>query len=339
MNIKLIKRSGLAVALGVILIVSGSWGFFAHKTIHQLAVYELPKKMQRFFYKNIDYVVSNAGRPDTRRNTDSTEAPKHFIDVEAYGGDSAIYKLPLHWNEAVKMFTEDTLKKYGYVPYHIIYMKEKLTEAFKRGIADSILFYATDLAHYIGDANVPLHTSINHDGQLTNQKGLHSLWETGVPSLEIENYNLHSKHHANYLGNPEESIMMAIRRAHSLLPDIFNEEKEVSANFTDSTKYVTEERRGRQFKSYSPSFVKAYGESLKNTINQQLINSADLVADFWYTSWVDAGKPNLDNLIATTFSKANKKAWKKERKAFRKNDLIETKLLRSKNRTDEKPAE
>jgi hypothetical protein len=329
MNI--IKRSGLAITLTIIVVCLSSWGFLIHKTVHQLAVYELPKSMQRFFYKNMNNVVGNAGRPDIRRTTDNTEAPKHFLDAEAYGGDSAVYKLPLHWQEAVNAFTEDTLKKYGYVPYHVIYMKSKLTEAFKSGNADSILFYAIDLGHYIGDADVPLHTSINHDGQLTNQRGLHSLWETTVPALEIDNFNLHSKHHASYLKKPEETIMSAVRRAHSLLPEIFNKEKEVSANFTDDTKYVLEERRGRQVKDYSPAFIKAYGESLGSTINNQLINSANLIADFWYTSWVDAGKPNLDNLITPPFTKEEKKAWKKERKAYRKNKLIEKNLLRSKN--------
>jgi hypothetical protein len=33
-----------------------------------------------------------------------------------------------------------------------------------------ILFIAADLGHYIADAHMPLHTSDNHDGQLTDQK-------------------------------------------------------------------------------------------------------------------------------------------------------------------------
>jgi hypothetical protein len=35
-----------------------------------------------------------------------------------------------------------------------------------------ILFIAADLGHYIADAHMPLHTSDNHDGQLTDQKGI-----------------------------------------------------------------------------------------------------------------------------------------------------------------------
>jgi hypothetical protein len=52
-----------------------------------------------------------------------------------------------------------------------------------------ILFIAADLGHYIADAHMPLHTSDNHDGQLTD-KGIHSLWESRLPELFVKDYNL-----------------------------------------------------------------------------------------------------------------------------------------------------
>ena len=323
---KLLKNFSLAFIVIVVMIFTCSWGFLIHRTAHQLAIYELPKNLQQFFYKNMDYIVYNSVRPDVRRNKDVTEASKHFIDVEAYG-DSAVYKMPLNWNDAVAQYTKDTLLKYGYVPYHVVYMKNKLTEAFKNGNKDSILFYATDLGHYIEDANVPLHTSINYDGQLTDQKGLHALWESVVPEIEIDNYNLSSTHKATYLSNPEQSIWNAVRSANALLKDVFEKEKEVSANFTDATKYKTENRKGRQVKYYTTAFAKAYAAVLKNTINEQAIRSANLVADFWYTAWVDAGKPDLNNL--TNITKADKKQLKKEIKSFKHNHLIADKYLQS----------
>jgi hypothetical protein len=50
-------------------------------------------------------------------------------------------------------------------------MMGKLTTAFngeKRKMR--FLFLAGDLSHYIADAHMPLHTSDNHDGQLTDQR-------------------------------------------------------------------------------------------------------------------------------------------------------------------------
>jgi len=333
---ELFKRCKVAIILFAVLIITGSWGFLVHKTAHQLAIYELPKGMAPFFYRNMEYLVTNAPRPDMRRNTDSTEATKHFIDLEMYGKD-AVNKMPLDWESAVRLYSKDSLLKYGYVPYHVIYMKGKLTEAFKKGNNDSILFYAADLGHYIEDANVPLHTTANYDGQLSNQKGIHSLWESMIPELEIGDYNLYSSHKATYLKQPATAIWAAVRRAAALLRDMLQKEKEVSLGFTDAQKFTVQVRRGRESKNYSAEFAKAYAASLKNTINEQLIHSANLVADFWYSSWVDAGKPSLATLTGTWTNDDNAKL-ENELTLFKENKLLQNNLLLSK-KTETKAAE
>ncbi len=314
--------------LAGILVLTGSWGFLVHRTIHQLSIYQLPKDMRSFFYQHMDYLVSNAPRPDTRRNQDSTEATKHFIDLEMYGTD-AIHKMPYDWSKATQLYKKDSLLKYGYVPYHIIYMKNRLTEAFRKRDKDSILFYAADLGHYIGDANVPLHTTINYDGQLTDQKGLHSLWESMIPEIEIGNYNLYSTHKARYLKKPDQAIWAAVRRAAALVPLLIEKEREVSRNFADTQKYRVRMNRGRETKTYTTAFARAYSASLNGTINAQLIHAANLIADFWYTSWVDAGKPDLSSLSAPLTKEKNLQ-YSKEYQSYKDNTLIKNKLLLSK---------
>jgi hypothetical protein len=237
--------------------------------------------------------------------------------------------MPLHWNDAVSKYSKDTLEKYGYVPYQVVYMKNKLTEAFKAGNKDSILFYAADISHYIEDANVPLHTTVNYDGQLSGQPGLHSLWESMIPELEISSYNLSSKHSAVYLKSPEEAIWEAVRRSNALLKDVLEKEKEVTVNFTDTTKYRVQIRRGKEYKSYTSAFAKAYAASLKTTINDQLLNAANLVADFWYTAWVDAGKPDMSKLA--TLSEDDKAQLEKQLQSFKANQLLQDKLLIAKS--------
>lgn len=324
---KVVKKYALPVVLAGVLIIGAGWGFLVHRTIHQLAVYELPKEMTPFFYQNMEYLVTNAPRPDMRRNQDSAEAPKHFIDIEMYGPDAA-HKMPMDLKAAIKKYSIDTLVKYGYVPYVIASMQEKLTQAFRNGNKDSILFYATDLGHYIGDANVPLHATVNYDGQLTNQKGLHSLWESMIPEIEIGNYNLYSAHKATYLKKPEEAVWAAVRRSFAMVPELLLKEKEVSKDFTDDKKFRVQMRRGRESKSYTSEFAKAYAAALKNTINEQLIRSADLVADIWYTCWVNAGKPDLMPITKNWNADAESR-FDAEMKAFRENKLIDNKMLLS----------
>lgn len=319
-------KGGLIAVLIAVVVLLSSWGFLVHRTVNQLAVYELPTELRAFFYANMDYLVKHSVRPDLRRNEDSTEDKKHFIDFEAFG-DSASWKMPFAWNDAVVLYTKDSLLRHGYVPYHIMVVKEQLTKAFRNRIKDSVLFYAADLAHYIADAHVPLHTTLNYDGQLTNQKGLHSLWESLIPELELDGFDLRSQHHAKYLANPEQSIWTALRQAHILTSALFLQEREASKQFSDSTKYRRQVRRGKEVKSYTAEFAQAYSKRLGTTINRQLTRSADLIADFWYTSWVDGGRPTLQTLLSNQLTPDQRKSLKKECKAFRQNNLLKERLL------------
>ncbi|MFM9910415.1 MAG: zinc dependent phospholipase C family protein [Chitinophagaceae bacterium] len=320
---RLIARMFIVFSVTMVLT---SWGFLVHRTVNQLAIYQLPKAMQPFFYKHMEYIVKHSIRPDQRRNDDPSEAPKHFIDLEPFG-DSAAWKMPLQFDKAIEIYSRDTLLKYGYVPYYIMIMKENLVNAFKLKNADSILFYAADLAHYIGDAHVPLHTSVNYDGQLTNQKGLHALWETVVPELEIETYDLSSKHKARYLTNPEEAAWQAVRSGFVLLKNVFDLEKKATLQFTGDTKFRMQVRNGREVRYYTTAFAKEYSRLLGASINIQLTQTANLIADYWYTCWLDGGRPDLGELLASSFTKANKKQCKLEYRAFRKNLLIKNNWL------------
>jgi hypothetical protein len=301
--------------------ISYGWGFFGHKVVHQLAIYGLPKQIQGFFYKNQDYLVKHSVRPDERRNHDQEEAPRHFIDVDVYGVD-AVYTMPQSWEAAAKLYPVDTLKKYGIVPWHVMVMKERLTNAFKQQNADSILYYAADMGHYIADAHVPLHTTLNYDGQLTNQHGLHSLWESKVPEMHAQAYKLQNRK-AKYLNDTETAIWEVVRASHKLFPDVLESERQATLLFTPETKYVTVERNGKKRQYYSDDFARKYAELLGPTVAFRMSGAAEVVSDFWYTCWVDGGKPDLDKLMGGKILSAEKKALKQEKKAWKKNTLFQ----------------
>jgi hypothetical protein len=148
--------------LKIVLVGAGlmfsSWGFFAHRKINQLAVYTLPSSMASFYKKNIQYLSEAAVNPDRRRYAVPEEAPRHYIDLDDYG-DSAVYKLPRYWSDAVKQFGEDSLQARGIVPWHIYRMYFQLKDAFLLKDPDKILRVSADLGHYVADAHVPLHTT------------------------------------------------------------------------------------------------------------------------------------------------------------------------------------
>ena len=320
---RVMRRKFWVIPMILMVMLFGSWGFLVHRTVNQLAIYELPRPMLAFFWKNKDSLVRNAPRPDIRRNTDKQEAPRHFVDLEAYG-DSAAWKMPLHLEEAIKRYTLDTLKKYGMVPYVIQDVLVRLTESMRALNRDSIIYYATDLGHYIGDAHVPLHTSLNYDGQLSGQKGIHALWETAVPNMTMDSYQLRDGHKAKFVSDPALAVWESIRHTHSLVQTMFDEEKAAAVGVPDSVKYVMVHKYGKTFRDYSNAYAKIYAVKLGSMVNDQLLASADMIADLWYTAWVNAGKPDLNSLIDGA---VDKKAMKTELKAYKKNRLIEKGML------------
>ena len=158
------------------------WGFFAHKKINTYAIFLLPPEMLVLYKPNIDFITEHAVDPDKRRYVVQQEGARHYIDIDHYG-KYPFEKLPRKWNDAVNQFSEDTLLAYGIVPWWTQVMLHRLTEAFRNKNQATILKLSAELGHYVADAHVPLHANSNHNGQNTNQLGIHGFWESRVPEL------------------------------------------------------------------------------------------------------------------------------------------------------------
>tara|TARA_B110000459_G_scaffold84383_1_gene94635 strand:+ start:131 stop:631 length:501 start_codon:yes stop_codon:yes gene_type:complete len=150
--------------------------------------------------------------------------------------------MPKRWKDAVAKFTEDTLQAYGIVPWHIQRMKYKLQKAFERKNVDLILKYSEDIGHYIGDSHVPLHTTENYNGHLTNQKGIHGLWESRLVEINAKNYD-YFVGKATYIKDVLESSCSTVRDSHSALDSVFSMEIQSTKEIPSDRKY-SYDRRG-----------------------------------------------------------------------------------------------
>jgi len=273
------------------------WGFFGHRLLNRLAVYTLPPAMVGFYKANIEYLTVNATRPDSRRNLVPGEAPKHFLDVDRYG-DSAEFKLPRKYADAIARYGEDSLLRHGIVPWNVVTMKNQLTAAFKAKDTDRILRLSADMGHYIADACVPLHTTKNYNGQLTGQKGIHGLWESRLPELLSADYDLFSGR-ATYLSDPTKAIWAAVIRSHAAVDSVLLFEKQLTAQMAEDQKFGYEQRGSQTVRTYSREFSKDYHARLNGQVERQLRYAVGLIGDFWYTCWVDGGSPDLNQLPKT----------------------------------------
>jgi hypothetical protein len=313
------KFIAVLTAVTFIALQCHAWGFFAHQRINRLAVFGLPPEMIVFYKHYIQYITENAVNPDKRRYAVEGEAPKHYIDLDVYG-DSALYKLPRRWADAVAQYTKDTLMAYGIVPWHINSMKYQLTEAFKQKDAKRILRISADLGHYIGDAHVPLHTTENYNGQLTGQHGIHGLWESRLPELFSEEYDFFTGP-ASYINNTQEAAWQAIIGSHLALDSVLLFEKQLTKLFPEDKKYGFEQRGNITAKVYAKAFSKAYHQRLNGQVERRFKAAIKMVSDFWYTSWVDAGQPDLTQLVEFKFSEEDKKKMEEEKQQWEKRHI------------------
>ena len=293
-----------------------NWGFYAHQQINRLAVFTLPAEMMPFFKKNITFLADNAVNPDKRRYAVVGEAPRHFIDLDAYADTSAV-TLPRFYKDATELYGEDTLAKHGLVPWQIQLTKYQLTEAFRQRDVRRILRVAADLGHYIADANVPLHTTRNYNGQLTGQQGIHGFWESRLPESFSQEYDFLTGQ-AAYVYSPQRAAWQAVFNAYAALDSVLIFEKQLTSEFGETRKYGFEERNGITVKVYSAEFSQAYHEQLRGQVERQMRASVKMVGDFWYTAWVDAGQPDLRALANYQLTEAEKKEEIVEQKSWLK---------------------
>src|SRR5690242_1255816 len=324
------KNKFLKAAL-VIIIISGSvslafaWGRWGHKHISRGAVFALPAPMQKFYYNHIDFITEGAVVPDLRRAllNDKNEPSRHFIDVENF--KMPIEDLPKTSKEAVEKFDSSFLNRNGWLPWYIDDLMEKLTNAFQHRDKSEILFLSAELSHYVADAHMPLHTSSNYNGQMTGQKGIHSLWESALPEKFGDSYNFKVPQ-AKYITDiPGETFKM-IEQSHKLVDTVLLKEKQVRSRFTEDNMYK-KDSAGNVVKFYnspvfSDEYQKQFNEALNGMVEHQLQLSIYDVASYWYTAWVNGGKPDLLSLDDPHLTKQNKKNFKKELKAWNKGKLL-----------------
>ncbi len=190
------KCKPIGLALLALLTLLGGWviGWWSggHETVAEAAAARLPDEMPSFFRRGGRELAHFASDPDRWKNRQMTflrpaEEGNHFLDLEDLEGKP----LPAtHRFDAIKLLGVELKKepnRVGLLPYAIMEYYEKLTVGFfdyrksptNAAIPMKCLVYGGTLAHYTGDAAMPLHTTRNYDGRnqpdgTVKQKGIHA---------------------------------------------------------------------------------------------------------------------------------------------------------------------
>lgn len=270
---------------------------------------------------NISFISEHAIDPDKRRYGIAEEGTRHYMDIDHYG----IYpfaELPHNWDSAIAKYSLDTIKAYGIVPWHVQVMMNRLTSAFKENDFSRIMKNSAEIGHYIADAHVPLHVSSNHDGQLTNQKGIHAFWESRIPELLAEKQFDFFIGKASYIKNPGAYIWDRVLESARASDSVLRFERELTKEFSPDQKYAFEQRNGVVIRQYSSAFTIAFNKKLDGMIERRMRQSIHTIASFWYTAWVNAGQPDLKNMVKQKFSEADAKEFESLNKSWNSGKII-----------------
>jgi hypothetical protein len=267
------------VLVGVLLLaaspgLSWAWGSTGHHYIAQHYSQHLPPGLDGL--RNWDSVVdAHVMDPDNRKGSIPGEAPRHFIDIDAY---PEFTQGTLSHDRATleAEYGASTVLARGVLPWAVGEVTTYLTSLFEEAAWDSAALEISDLCHYVGDGHQPLHCTQNYDGQMTGNNGVHARYESTMLNMVIADVHTPPET-VEYFSSPVEEMFAIIGNSWSDVPVVLNGDnvaKAASGGSTSSTLYY-----------------QTLWQETQEMTEQQLSEASRLTASYVLTAWVNAGSP------------------------------------------------
>jgi hypothetical protein len=254
-----------------------AWGYDVHRFITARAIALLPPEIRPFFEKFRTQVVEHSVDPDLWRVAGwEEEPPRHFVDMDAYG-PYPFKELPRNFDDAVKRYGRPFVLKNGTLPWRAEEIHEKLIEAFTQKAPyarENIKFFSAVLAHYVADGHQPLHATLNYDGQLTGQRGIHSRFETELFERYHDRLQLAPGPLAG-ITSPRDLMFDTLTASFPLVQPILDADKAIVA--------------GREI--YDDQYFTLLFARTKPILERRLSDSITYVASMIADAWQKAGRP------------------------------------------------
>lgn len=155
-----------------------AWGDLGHVRVTQTAHDLLPNGCLRtWYYDNGQALLEASLAPDDWRDSDPDEGPRHFLDIDIYGNPSAY---PRELQVAVQQFGSRAAYANGTVPWVADTVYGQLVAAFRSKDTERAVALSGYLSHYVSDAHSPYHATVNYDGQLSGNPGIHGRYEADM---------------------------------------------------------------------------------------------------------------------------------------------------------------
>jgi hypothetical protein len=189
---------------------------------------------------------------------------------------------PRDHTAALEKFGEAGLKRLGTLPWRMQEMVGNLRRAFEgfakaSGVApQQTVLFSGAASHYIQDATQPFHVSNNYDGQLTNQRGVHSRFEEAL------------------LDRFESQVIIrpAPPKGIPSLRDYVFDTMLASYQHVDVILKADKEALGTK-DTYDDEYFEAFFAKARPILEGQLSIAVTATASLITTAWEQAGRPAL----------------------------------------------
>jgi hypothetical protein len=265
---------------------AGAWGFPGHRLVNGEAARTLPPPLRALFAGNESWLREHAVDPDLWViGGREGELPNHFMDLDAFGTYPFSEIPPLEADHLAR-FGPGTSER-GRVPWRVAEVYRDLVAAFAASDEARALERSAVLGHYVADAYVPLHAVLNYDGQLSDQKGIHSRWESElVARFERQIEARVEPASAVHVDDPAGLVFEVLRESFARAQETLAADREL----TGPRDYADTPEDDRYDDGYYTRLYEREGE----TVVSRLDAAATALGSLWLSAWEDAGRPELD---------------------------------------------
>ncbi len=250
------------------------WGGQAHYLINQKSVYGFPNDAQYLFsWQQI--LADHASDADERKSEDPTEAPKHYIDIDNYSHFTSYGYIPQDMDSVINIYGYNFVYDQGILPWAVLDSYDSLKANLQRLNFDKAALIAADLGHYIADASMPMHITVNYNGQLTGQTGIHSRYESKMISNYI-NEITYNTNESEYISDVSDFVFNFIYQNYP---------------YVDSLLLADKTAKTTAGGSYNSTYYAKLWSLTKHFTIKMLQKSSTALSSLVYTAWIDAGKP------------------------------------------------
>ncbi|MED5219754.1 MAG: T9SS type A sorting domain-containing protein, partial [Candidatus Neomarinimicrobiota bacterium] len=247
-----------------------AWGWGTHRYINENAVDCLPPEMD-FFQEHRNYLREHSTDPDV----DDLPGYYHYIDIDYYP-EFFEGTFPHDWDEAVEQYGYDVIIDNGTIPWVIETWTDSLTVLMASGQWEAVWQVAAELGHYVADSHQPLHLTLNYNGQLTGNYGIHSRYETHMINPHLSELPL-----PDSLGIYWISVIDSVFR---YIGEIYPYASEI----IDADDLAADQ---------DPNYNSTYYNTLWDEVDSMTISVIHCaivdLASIWQTAWVNSGDLNL----------------------------------------------